>query len=599
MRAKFNAGMIAICRSAPLWRLVNDLEKAWLMQIAELSKRIGRRVATGISKQIPSYGVLWARRALAYLLCVALVLPLAPFGGLAWAQQLPSLGEDGALSAGAERRLGDRVMRSIYRDSDYLDDPVLQDYVLTLWQPLIAAARKRGEINAEIDERFAWKIFLVKDRSINAFALPGGYMGVHLGLMAAVAQPDELVSVLAHELSHVTQRHISRLMTQDSKQGPMLLAAILLGVLAARSNANALSAAIVAPQALALQNQLSFSRDMEREADRVGLGLMTEAGYSAEGMRRMFEKLDYANRINDKGSYPYLRSHPLTTERMAYVNARTQLDESNEARGPDAARNAALKADTQAQAAALHSMMAARARVLVDTSSGALRQHLNLANAVSATQALPQQLGLLYAGVMAANALKELEQAKRLLARLQSLLQTRVNAPTVLAAQTQQAFVQLALESAIVSQQSEQAKAWLALLPAAARSTLYLRGQAALSASAASAPSGVSAISPTEWSGLQDQLQLWLSGHADDAAVWELMAQVLAAQSLAVRAVRAQAEARIAHLDYAAGLDRLKAARDLSVQQKSDFFELSIIESRLKQIEVLQREQAREEAAGR
>jgi predicted Zn-dependent protease len=586
MRAKFNAGMIAICRSAPRWRLVNDLGKAWLMQIAELARRLSIRLSTRLTR----HGVLWARRGLAYLLCVSLVLPLAPFGGLAWAQQLPSLGEDGALSAGAERRLGDRVMRSIYRDSDYLDDAVLQDYVLTLWQPLIAAARKRGEINAEIDERFAWKIFLVKDRSINAFALPGGYMGVHLGLIAAVAQPDELVSVLAHELSHVTQRHISRLMTQDSKQGPMLLAAILLGVLAARSNANALSAAIVAPQALALQNQLSFSRDMEREADRVGLSLMTEAGFAPEGMRRMFEKLDYANRINDKGSYPYLRSHPLTTERMAYVNARTQLDESNDARGPNAAVNAALKTDTQNQAAALHSMMAARARVLVDASSGALRQHLNLANAVSATQPLPQQLGLLYTGVMAANALKELDQAKRLLARLQSLLQTRVNAPTLLAAQTQQAFVQLALESAIVSQQNEQAKAWLALLPAAARSTLHLRVQTALSAPATSA---------AEWSGLQDQLQLWLSGHADDAAVWELMAQVLAAQALGVRAVRAQAEARIAHLDYAAGLDRLKAARDLSVQQKSDFFELSIIESRLKQIEVLQREQAREEAAGR
>ena len=92
---------------------------------------------------------------------------------------------------------------------------MLDEYVQDIWKRLLAAARARGELTAELDERFAWQVLLGKDRSINAFALPGGWLGLHLGLISATATRDELASVLAHELSHVTQRHISRLMTQQ------------------------------------------------------------------------------------------------------------------------------------------------------------------------------------------------------------------------------------------------------------------------------------------------------------------------------------------------------------------------------------------------
>jgi predicted Zn-dependent protease len=183
-----------------------------------------------------------------------------------------------------------------------------------------------------------------------------------------------------------------------------------------------------------------------------------------------------------------------------------------------------------------------------------------------------------------------LNLAKLWLARIQDILKTRVNAPTRLSAQSLQAFWQLSLEAAIAGERVEEIREVLALLPASARSSLLLRAQAV---------STTWFKGPSELSEVKEQLELWLSSHADDAAVWEALAKVFLTQGLGVRAVRAQAEARIAHLDYAAGLDRLKAARDLSLQQKSDFFELSIIESRLKQIEVLQREQAREEAAER
>ena len=104
----------------------------------------------------------------------------APQASAAPNLQLPMLGDGSELSSSAERRLGDRIAREIYRDPDYIDDPVLVEYVQAIWQPLLAAARARGDLSAELDERFSWEIMLGRDRSVNAFALPGGYFGLHL-----------------------------------------------------------------------------------------------------------------------------------------------------------------------------------------------------------------------------------------------------------------------------------------------------------------------------------------------------------------------------------------------------------------------------------
>ena len=120
-----------------------------------------------------------------------------------------------------------------------------------IWQALLAAARVRGELPPELDERFAWDVLLGRDGTVNAFALPGGFLGLHLGLIGVVTSRDELASVLAHELSHVSQRHIARLLTQQSRQAPWMIASMLLGVLAASKSKNADigNAAIVGGQA--------------------------------------------------------------------------------------------------------------------------------------------------------------------------------------------------------------------------------------------------------------------------------------------------------------------------------------------------------------
>ncbi|MBS3998294.1 MAG: M48 family metalloprotease, partial [Hydrogenophaga sp.] len=238
---------------------------------------------------------------------------------------LPSLGDGAGMSVAAERRLGDRIARDIYRDPDYLDDPVLADYLQSIWQPLLGAARARGDVAPELEDRLAWEVMLSRDRRVNAFALPGGYLGVQLGLIAVTDTADELASVMAHELSHVSQRHIARLMARQDKMAPWVMGAMILGALAARANTDVANAAMAGSQAVAAQTQLNFSRDMEREADRVGFGVLTGAGFDGQGFVGMFDKLQQAARFNDDGSFPYLRSHPLTGERIADMRARLPL----------------------------------------------------------------------------------------------------------------------------------------------------------------------------------------------------------------------------------------------------------------------------------
>ena len=224
-----------------------------------------------------------------------LVLLLGTLGlqpGWTQTNALPSLGNSEGISLSAERKLGDRIARELYRDPDYLEDPVLDEYIQRLWAPLVKAAAARGELSPDLQARFAWRILLGRDRSVNAFALPGGYLGVHLGLIAVVGSNDELASVLAHELSHVTQRHIARSMDEQSKMTPWVIGSMILGAIAISKNPQAAQGLIVGGQAAAIQSQLSYSRDMEREADRVGYGVLTDAGSVTPYMREVLTGID-------------------------------------------------------------------------------------------------------------------------------------------------------------------------------------------------------------------------------------------------------------------------------------------------------------------
>lgn len=495
---------------------------------------------------------------------------------------LPSLGDNSELSAAAERRIGDRIAVSIYRDPDYLDDPVLGDYLQNIWQPLMAAARARGELNAELDERFSWEVFLVRDRSVNAFALPGGYFGVHLGLIASVSNADELAAVLAHELSHVTQRHISRLMTQQNRQAPWMIAAMVLGALAASKNPNAASAAIVGGQAVAVQNQLNFSRDMEREADRVGFGVMTDAGFASRGVASMFEKLQQASQLNDNGSFPYLRSHPLTTERIAEAQSRLQLDAKASAKPSRQSESEAGKARV------LHAMMALRARILAGPGVDALRSMVAEAQRRPASLPLLQSpataanirdAGALYGGALAATQLRDFAGARTLLARLKPAV---AEIPTA-----SHALGLLSIEIDLLAGVVPPSASSFDMAKATARADVLTQGRALMAAQRAREVSG--------------RLQTWVASHPKDAAAWQLLAAAYGNQNQTVRSIRAEAESRAAQLDYAAALDRLKAAQAFmrSNPASADYVEGSIIDTRTRQIELVLKEQALQDKVDR
>ena len=474
---------------------------------------------------------------------------------------LPNMGDGAELTTSEERRLGDRIIRSLYRDPDYIDDPQLHAYVMDIWKPLVQASKARGDMTEELEERFAWQVLLGRDKSINAFALPGGYLGVHLGLIGAVSSRDELATVMAHELTHVTQRHIARMFGEEKKNMPFLIAGMVLGALAASKSPDAANALIVGGQAAAIQNQLSFSRGMEREADRIGYSLLAPAGFAPQGAVSMFEKLQHASRLNDNGNWPYLRSHPLTTERMADMQTRVPHGQT-----------------TPPIPTMEHAMMAGRARVLSRPGGDILRQWVRLPHTAEFAQRNPtEQAAQWYVAALSQLELKAVPEARQAWQQLHAHVQAHPDAVA------QQQVRWLGAEIELAAKQPQAALQLLGnsdLRGELPRPALMLGSQALLASGEARTVS--------------DKLQTWVADHPLDATAWRLLSQAWHAQGLSLRAVRAEAEAHVAHYDYAAAVDRFKAAQDLAQRGPGDHIEASIIDTRLRAAEALLREQARE-----
>jgi predicted Zn-dependent protease len=235
------------------------------------------------------------------------------------AQNLPTLGdtERETLSPLFERKVGEEIMRDIRRDSDYLDDAPLLEYLHDFGGTLVAA---RPDVRGEADYDFFF--FALRDPVLNAFALPGGFIGVHSGLILAAQSESELASVLAHEIGHVAQRHIARMVGQAKYNSIIQLASMLLGALTLHSSSDVGMGMMMGGTGLAMQRQLNFSRDAEREADRVGLQILTEGGFDTSGMVAFFGRLQTASRSMNDSVPPFLLTHPLTSERIADIEAR-------------------------------------------------------------------------------------------------------------------------------------------------------------------------------------------------------------------------------------------------------------------------------------
>jgi predicted Zn-dependent protease len=510
----------------------------------------------------------FARRCPVAVLLLALALPAPLSLALAQSTALPSLGDGVGMSIAAERRLGDSIARDIYRDPDYLDDPVLVDYLQSLWQPLLAAARARGDIPPELSDRLAWELVISRDKRVNAFALPGGYLGVHLGLLAVTDSAPELASVLAHELSHVSQRHIARMLSRQDQQAPWLMGALILGVLAARANVDVANAAIAGSQAVSIQSQLNFSRDMEREADRVGFGVLTAAGFEGLGFVTMFDKLQQAARLNDDGSFPYLRSHPLTSERVADMRSRLPMAEAQPT-GPRLNAVPAVMGVTPPKT--LHALMAARARVLAENTTERQRAWVQLGQ--SAQASAPE----LYAAALSAHRLGLAPQALALAQRL------RADSPP----EVQGTVDLLQLELLLGPKAQGLNDGLLASLRDKAlgggrRAELLLGSQAALGTVAA--PLAIA------------RLQQALSLQPKDASAWYALSRLQLSQGQRLRSLRAEAEARAAQFDFSGAADRFRAAQSLPLaERQADAMELAIVDVRRREVEERLRDSARED----
>jgi len=234
------------------------------------------------------------------------------------ADGLPELGESSQadLSPLMEKRVGESIMQEIrHKEPSYLDDAEVSAYLNRIGRRL--ASNSEGA-------RQEFEFFALRDATLNAFALPGGFIGVHTGLILAAQSESELASVLSHEISHVTQHHIARGFSQQSMSSATMLLSLAVAILAARHNPDAAQGALIAGQAAGIQQQLNYSRDFEREADRIGIQLLERSGYDVRGMGSFFERLQRYSRLYENSAPGYLRTHPLTTERIADMENRIQ-----------------------------------------------------------------------------------------------------------------------------------------------------------------------------------------------------------------------------------------------------------------------------------
>lgn len=232
--------------------------------------------------------------------------------------QLPDMGSpaDAILSKSTEAQIGRAIMRDIRRSGMVVEDPQIAEYINEIGHRIAVHAN-------DGDHEFTF--FVVDDSRINAFALPGGYIGVHTGLIEASRNESELAGVLAHEVAHVTQRHIARAIHANSRQSMMstalMLGAMILG--AAGGDADIVQAGMAVSQGTAAQQQINFTRSNEYEADRIGIQALTEAGFDAYGMASFFEVMSRQDTSSPDLRIPdFLRTHPVTTDRIAEARAR-------------------------------------------------------------------------------------------------------------------------------------------------------------------------------------------------------------------------------------------------------------------------------------
>lgn len=250
------------------------------------------------------------RKAISVFLCLSLIMG-SPLSWSSASDDLPDFGgiSGTMLTPAEEKRLGKAFMRQIRATQPVIEDPLLEDYLKDLGDSLVEHSDGVGS---------SFTFFFIDSPQINAFAGPGGYIGIYTGLMLTTDSESELAAVVAHEITHVTQKHLLRAWHAASSmtmvQGAALVAAVILG---AAIGGEAAIAASAGAQAAMMQNQINFTRSNEKEADRIGIGILHEADFDAHAMPSFFGRMGRANRTYGSAMPEYLRTHPVSTSRIA------------------------------------------------------------------------------------------------------------------------------------------------------------------------------------------------------------------------------------------------------------------------------------------
>ena len=486
--------------------------------------------------------------------------------GIVAAQSLPTLGDTDReeLSPLAERKLGDKIMQEIRRDPDYLDDAPILEYLNNFGATLVAA---RPEARGEA--AFDYFFFAVRDPILNAFALPGGFIAVHSGLVLAAQTESELASVVAHEIGHVAQRHIARMLGKQRQDALLPLAGALLAVLASKAgggSSDAPAALLLGMEGLAIQRQLNFSRDAEREADRVGLQVLQQTNFDTSGMVAFFGRLQTASRTYNDVAPSFLRSHPLTSERIADIQARI---------GSQRYKQRIDSLDFQ--------LVRARMRVLQDNSTQGLRDAIVIFEEQAQLSNSPQAIAGKYGLAFVALRQRAPDRAQKLLQEARNLA-AHSSGPTKVAANNaifENLAIDIKLASGAPADAVREADAGRQAFPLS-------RGIAMQYADALIAAGRIGdAIAY-----LRDQTQLY----RQDPKLQERLAKTYAAQGRMTLQHMALAEAYALDGNTQPALDQLQIARRST---DATYYDQSVIDARERTLQALRRDELKEEKKGK
>ncbi|MDP2827844.1 MAG: M48 family metalloprotease [Sulfuricellaceae bacterium] len=460
------------------------------------------------------------------------------------AEGLPDLGDasSSAMTPVQERRIGDSIMRDVRSSRSYLDDMEIADYLNALGRRLVENS---------LEPSRAFEFFVISDSTLNAFALPGGYIGVHTGLLQAAQSESELASVLAHEISHVTQRHLARLVAGTQGSAIASIAALAVAILAARSNPQVASAAIATAQATSVQTQLDFTREHEREADRIGLQILEQSRFDPQAMVSFFDRMHKFGRVYENNAPVYLRTHPLTTERIADVQNRV---------------------DSLSYRQVMDSFDFQLARARVDALERDPRQAIKYFQSTLNDGKYSNPAALHYGLAASYFRVKELDRSEK------ALLQAEKNGAEHYMLDSMWVRIQSAKGRPTIA--LERCRSALKRFPHQ-RTLVLACGETLLDNKM-----------PDEATGLATDA---LAQNGPDARLYQLQAKASAAKGLPIQQHRALAEAFMSMGNLHEAIEQLQLAQKI---KNGDFYQFSMVEARLRELQRLEMENRKREKSG-